>query len=159
VRSLAASASDLVADQTNRRILELLAGDGRVTFSELARRLHLSTPALIARVRRLEQAGVIRGYGADVAADALGLPIAIYVFLTATRAMEQRFRRDLAEFPEVTGCDLVSGDISFVLRAAVESVEHMTELVERLGRYGEVVTSVVLESFDVPALPRRISTA
>jgi Lrp/AsnC family leucine-responsive transcriptional regulator len=155
---LSATASDLLADATNRRILELLADDGRLTFSELARRVHLSTPALIARVRRLEDDRVIRGYSANVDTAALGLPMTVFVFLTATRAMEQRLQRDLSELSEVTACDLVSGDISFILRASVESVEHMTELLERLGRYGEVVTSVVLESFDVPALPRRAST-
>jgi Lrp/AsnC family leucine-responsive transcriptional regulator len=158
VRSLDAHASRLLEDETNRRIVELLAADGRLTFSELARRVHLSTPAVISRVRRLEDNGVIRGYGATIDTAALGLPMTIIVFLTSTRAMEQRLQSALVEFSEVTACDLVSGDISFVLRASVESVEHMSELLERLGRYGEVVTSVVLESFDVSGLPRRAST-
>jgi Lrp/AsnC family leucine-responsive transcriptional regulator len=151
------AASQLLADETNGRILELLVADGRLTFSEIARRVHLSTPAVISRVRRLEHAGVIRGYRADVDPEALGLPITIFVFLTSTRAMEQRLQRDLEELPEVTACHLVSGDISFILRASVESVEHMTEFLERLGRYGEVVTSVVLESLEVADLPRRRS--
>jgi Lrp/AsnC family leucine-responsive transcriptional regulator len=152
-----AAASQLLADETNGRILELLVADGRLTFSEIARRVHLSTPAVISRVRRLEDAGVIRGYRADVDPEALGLPITIFVFLTSTRAMEQRLQRDLEELPEVTACHLVSGDISFILRASVESVEHMTEFLERLGRYGEVVTGVVLESLEVADLPRRRS--
>lgn len=152
-----AAASQLLADETNGRILELLVADGRLTFSEIARRVHLSTPAVISRVRRLEDAGVIRGYRADVDPEALGLPITIFVFLTSTRAMEQRLQRDLKELPEVTACHLVSGDISFILRASVESVEHMTEFLERLGRYGEVVTGVVLESLEVAGLPRRRS--
>jgi Lrp/AsnC family leucine-responsive transcriptional regulator len=154
-----ATASDLLADQTNARILELLVADGRLTFSEIARRVHLSTPAVISRVRRMEDAGVIRGYSADVDPEALGLPITIFVFLTSTRALEQQLQRDLGELPEVSGCYLVSGDISFILRASVESVEHMTELLERLGRYGEVVTSVVLESLEVAELPRRRSAS
>lgn len=93
VRTLEPAASRLLTDATNRRILELLAADGRLSFTELARQVHLSTPALIARVRRLEHAGVIRGYGANLDLEALGLPITIFVFLTSTRTMEQQLRR------------------------------------------------------------------
>jgi Lrp/AsnC family transcriptional regulator, leucine-responsive regulatory protein len=159
VRSSPPPSSSPLVDETNRRILELLAGEGRLTYAELARRVHLSTPALIARVRRLEDAGVIRGYRADVDSAPLGLPITIFVFLTSTKAMERQLRSDLSGLSEVTACYLVSGDISFVLRAAVGSVEHMTEFLDRLGRYGEVVTSVVLDSYDVLALPRRAPSA
>ena len=153
-----AAASHLLADETNARILQLLVAEGRLTFSEIARRVHLSTPAAISRVRRLERADVIRGYRADVDPGALGLPITIFVFLTSTRAMERRLQDGLEDLPEVAECHLVSGDISFILRASVESVDHMTEFLERLGRYGEVVTSVVLESLEVGALPRRRSS-
>jgi Lrp/AsnC family leucine-responsive transcriptional regulator len=139
----------------NGLIVRQLASDGRLSFSELARRVHLSTPALIARVRKLESARVIRGYHADIDTGALGLPVSIYVLLICTRSGERRLREDLARFPEITGCHLMSGDVSFIIAASLESVEHVREFLERLGTYGETRSLTVLESLELPDLPSR----
>ncbi len=154
LRSGAARPSESENDATNRRLIELLAEDGRLSFSELARRVHLSTPSVIARVRRLEEKGTIRGYHAHVDPAALGLPISICVLLKCTRAGERLLRNAaLTRFPELTECHLVTGDLSFVLRASLASVEHVHEFLERVGEYGESGSVTVLESLALPQLP------
>lgn len=153
MRSRDRSVSDAVEDDTSVEILRHLAADGRITFSELARRVHLSTPATIARVRKLEAARVIRGYRADVDPEALGLPMEIYVLMVCTRSGERRLREDLSRFPEITDCRLLLGDISFIIRASLASVEHSRDFLERLGTYGETRSEAVLESLPLPCLP------
>jgi Lrp/AsnC family leucine-responsive transcriptional regulator len=147
--------SRIAEDETTAQIVRHLAADGRISYSELARRVNLSTPALIARVRKLEAAGVIRGYHADVDPAALGLPIAMYALITCTRSGERRLRQDLDRFPEITDCHLMSGDVSFVIRAALASMEHVHEFLERLGVYGETRSLTVLDSLPLPDLPAR----
>src|SRR5438132_12991669 len=66
-------------DSVNLRVLEELERDPRLTMSELGRRIGMSSPAVTERVRRLEEAGVIRGYRLDLNTVALGLPIAAYI--------------------------------------------------------------------------------
>jgi Lrp/AsnC family transcriptional regulator, leucine-responsive regulatory protein len=155
MRSPGDSVSAAVEDETSSEILRHLAGDGRLTFSQLARRVHLSTPATIARVRKLEAAKVIRGYRADINPEALGLPIEIYVLMVCTRSGERRLREDLPRFPEITDCRLLLGDMSFIIRASLASVEHSRDFLERLGTYGETRSGTVLESLELPSLPAR----
>lgn len=155
VRSPDGEGTAIPDDETTRQIVRRLAADGRVSFSELARQVNLSTPALIARVRKLEAAGVIRGYHADVDHGALGLPVAMYALITCTRSGERRLRQDLGRFPEITDCQLILGDVSFVIRASLASVEHAHEFLERLGVYGETRSLTVLDSLPLPDLPAR----
>jgi len=155
VKSPNGDGTAIPADETTRQIVRLLAADGRISFSELARQVNLSVPALIARVRKLEAAGVIRGYHADVDPAALGLPIMMYALITCTRSGERRLRKDLGRFPEIVDCHLILGDVSFVIRAAVASVEHAHEFLERLGVYGETRSLTVLDALPLPDLPAR----
>lgn len=136
-------------DQVTRGIIEALTTNARMSFSAIGRRVHLSTPAVIARVKRLEEDGVIRGYRADVDWAQLGRPVAMYALLKCTRHGERRFRQQLAELPEITSCRLVTGEWSFVLVAAAESIEGMHDFLERLGEFGETSSGAVLEDLDL----------
>src|SRR4051794_32907589 len=85
-RAATALRSGIRIDDTDRTILMLLAENARLSYSELARRVHLSPPALIERVRKLERAGVIRGYYADIDPRKLGHEIEVFVHLSCTRS-------------------------------------------------------------------------
>ena len=141
-------------DSTDWRILDLLQKNGRMTYSDIAVQVHLSTPAVIKRVRRLEDAGIIRGYRAEVDAARLNLPVSAFIRLTCSRADEQQFQADLPTFPEITECHLMSAAISFVIRAQLSSVAHLHDLLARLGHYGETDSAIVLESLQTHVLYR-----
>lgn len=134
-------------DQTDWEILELLQNNGRISYKDITEQVHLTAPAVIKRVRRLEDTGIIRGYRADVdVAHLLDLPISVFIQMTCNRANETQFQTDLPSFPEITECHLMSSTISYVIRAHVSSVVHLTDLLERLGSYGETDSAIVLES-------------
>jgi Lrp/AsnC family transcriptional regulator, leucine-responsive regulatory protein len=135
-----------VLDDTGINILTELQRDGRISYSELARRVGLSTPAVIERVRKLEDAGVINGYGARVNLDALGYGV---MALIEVKTDPTRYKKML-EFAEVTReireCYFVTGESSFVTRVVCKSIAELQALIERLSMFGSTRTSVVLSS-------------
>ena len=134
-------------DATGWAILRELQENARISFSELGRRVSLTPPAVADRVRRMEEAGLILGYRAQVAADRVGYPIAAFVRM---RARGERGCTILGEFltdvPEVVEAHRVTGEDSYIIRVVVRSVQHLQDLIDRLMPYGETVTALTLSS-------------
>jgi Lrp/AsnC family leucine-responsive transcriptional regulator len=145
-------AVDLAADPTNGRILEELQRDGRVTFAELGRRVGLSPPAVAERVQRLEEAGVITGYGAQVDARALGFSLSAYIRVRPAPDRLQTVAEAARRTPEVVECHRVTGDDCYVMRACLRDVEHLEEVIDRFAALGQTTTSI-MQSSPVPARP------
>lgn len=134
-------------DPTDWQILELLQANARMSYNEIAAHVHLTAPAVIRRVRRLEENGYIRGYRADVdMGKVLDHPISVFIQMVSDRAKEKQLQENLSSFPEIIECHLMSSTIDFVIRAQVSSVEHLNELLARLGEYGETDSAIVLET-------------
>ena len=134
-------------DATDWKILELLQNHARMAYSEIASLVHLTAPAVMKRVQRLEETGIIRAYRAEIdLATLLDRPISVFVQMTCRRDNEKKFETDLEQFPEITECHLMTSAISYVIRAQVSSVKHLHGLLERLGSYGETDSAIVLES-------------
>src|SRR5918996_4210362 len=133
-------------DGINRRILEELQNDGRLSFAELGRRVGLSPPSVAERVARLERDGVISGYHARVDPRALGYSLAV-VIRVRPAPRELRKVADLArETPEVVECHRITGEDCFFMKAHVRSVEHLEEVIDRFVPYGQTTTSIVQSS-------------
>ena len=138
--------NDRPLDATDWRILEELQADGRLSFNELGRRVSLSPPAVAERVRRLEDAGVIVGYRAQVDPARAGQP------LTAFVQMRCRLERCLlktsqsSDYPEIVEIHKLTGDHCSMLKVRAASMAHFEGLLERLGQHGEMRTSVVLST-------------
>jgi Lrp/AsnC family leucine-responsive transcriptional regulator len=133
-------------DDVDWQLLELLHAEGRMTFSELGRRVSLSAPATTERVRRLEERGIITGYGATVDATKLGLPIEAIVRARVRSLDGTRFRETILRLPEVVAADHVTGDACWILRVVCASTAELEAFVERTQRYGETTTSLVFSS-------------
>ena len=138
--------SKKLLDPIGRRILEALRRDARSTFAELGREVGLSAPAVIERVRRLEEAGVIRGYHADVRWPDESRAVLAFVRMKVARERYARLIALTERLEEVLECHHVSGEDSFVLKVAVPAVERLEELISRLGAYGPTTTAVILSS-------------
>lgn len=130
------------------KILESLQRNARLTFAELGRKVGLSTPAVAERVHRLEEAGIITGYYAQVNVAKLGAPIRILMRLTIPGGDLQISRTVTAikELLEISRCHRITGDESFVIEADVVSIRHMEALIDRLSALGATSTSTVLSS-------------
>ncbi len=106
-------------DRIDRDILRLLQGDGRMTNVELARRVGISAPPCLRRVRALELAGFIRGYHADLAAEALGFAVTVFAQVGLASQAEadlQAFERLIATWSEVREAHMLAGETDFLLK-------------------------------------------
>ncbi len=150
-------------DKTDRRILEALQADGRLTNLDLAERVSLSASPCLRRTRALEQAGVIRQYVAllDPLRVGLGLLAYVSVQLEKRGAMpHDEFKARIRAWPEVVACFAMTGEMDYLLRVYVEDLQHFSRFVmEQLLMQPGVVnvkSSFALDRVkDTTALPLR----
>ena len=133
-------------DEIDRKILGELQREARVSYAELGRRVGLTTPAVIERVRKLEDAGVITGYRAEIDTAKVGLSITAFVRMSITGVDYSHIIEVAEQSNEVLECHRGTGGDSFIMKIAVSSVEHLQEVIDRLVPYGITTTTIVLSS-------------
>ena len=133
-------------DDTDRRILDELAVDGRMSMRTLADRLHVSRANAYARVDRLQKSGVIRGFRADVDPVASGLATTAYVTLNLRQADWRRIREQLQALPGIAHIGLVGGEFDVILLVRARDNEDLSRLVldEIQGMEGVLTTRTLL---------------
>lgn len=130
-------------DALDARILGLLAGEGRMPMSELARRLGLSSPSITERVRRLESEGVIRRYAAELDLARLGYPLMALVRLRPVPGRLRDVEALLQKTPECIECDKVTGEDCFVARVALRSIQHLDQVLEAFADCAETNSALI----------------
>lgn len=141
-------------DAINRAILEELQADARLSMAELGRRINLSPPAVADRVQRLERAGVIRGYHADVDPAKLGYTVAAVVRVAPATRQLDKIRELARNTPEVVECHRITGEDCFFLKLHLHSINDLEPLLDRFTPYGRTTTSIIHSSpVDRRALP------
>jgi Lrp/AsnC family leucine-responsive transcriptional regulator len=133
-------------DGLDRRLLGLLQKTARIAFTELGRRVGLSSPAVAERVRRLESLGVIQGYRCIVNHALVGYPIVAYVRFRTHPGMIERAVKEIERRPEVLECHRVTGPDCFVMKLAVATVADLERFTDRMLPYGTGETSIVMSS-------------
>lgn len=133
-------------DEIDRKILTELQQNARVSYAELGRRVGLTTPAVIERVNKLQDAHIITGYRADIDTAKVGLPIMAFIRMSITGVDYSHIIEVAKESNEVLECHRGTGGDSFIMKVAVRSVEHLQELIDRLTPYGITTTTIVLSS-------------
>src|SRR5947209_17305372 len=122
-------------DAIDRRIIAELQVDGRMTNVELARRAEITAPPCLRRVRRLEEAGIIRGYHADTDPSQLGWEIMFFAIVGLDSQKEtvlSAFERLVEDWPEVRECHMIRGGGVFLLRLVARDTVHENQLTQRL---------------------------
>ncbi len=145
-------------DRTDVRILEQLQRDGRLSHVELAERVGLSATPCTRRVRRLEQAGIIRGYAAIVDPKRVGQKVSAYIQIKLERHTDdviERFRRTLEERPEVVAAHAMTGEMDFLLQVVVPDLDALGQFtlhqLLKLPGVRDVRSSLVLETLKTSA--------
>jgi Lrp/AsnC family leucine-responsive transcriptional regulator len=141
--------SDQPLDTTNRKLIEALQADARLSLAELGRRVGLTAPAVAERIARMEEAGVIRGYHADIDPRALGYELSVILRIRPAARMIPKVAELAQRTPEVTECHRVTGDDCFIMRLHVRDVLHLEELIDTFVPYGQTTTSI-MQSSPVP---------
>lgn len=143
-------------DDIGRQILRILQEEGRISFNELGRRVGLSSPAVAERVRRMEEAGIILGYKAEVNYARIGYPIMAFIKLVVPMAQISQADELAISIPEVLECHHITGRDVIILKVAVTSVGHLEEVINQMGSFGMTTTAVVLSS---PIVSRPLNAA
>jgi len=138
-------------DEANLRLLAELQQDARLSFAELGRRVGLSSPAVAERLGRLEEAGVITGYHAEIDPRAVGWALSVVIRIRPAPRELTKVAELAQRTPEVVECHRVTGEDCYIMKAHVREVEDLEELIDRFAVYGQTTTSLVHSS----PVPRR----
>ncbi|MCG5215583.1 Lrp/AsnC family transcriptional regulator [Streptosporangium sp. KLBMP 9127] len=130
-------------DATDWSILAELQRDGRLPLTELGRRVSLSASAATERVKRLEAAGVITGYRADVDLTKVGFLVLAVVRLKYPGSRHEPLHRLLGERSEILECLRTTGDDCYTLKVAATSMAHLEQLINELAQFGGTTTNLV----------------
>ena len=127
----------LKLDSIDLRILKELQADGRLSFTDLAPKVGLTTSPCLERVRRLERAGVIKGYTARIEPRAVEAGLLVFIELSLTYSSPDifaDFKRAIRKLPQILECHLVSGDFEYLLKARIRDMDAYRELLGDLVR-------------------------
>lgn len=133
-------------DKKDRLILQALQADARQSLAALGKRIGLSQPAMSERVRKLEAAGVIEGYGARVNLRAIGIGLQALIRIQTTHTGIALYVQLFQQMPEVLEADRVTGEDCFIVRCAIAQPGDLERVVDALAAHGGVTTSLVLSS-------------
>lgn len=148
-------------DPIDRMILAELQADGRMTNVELARRVGISAPPCLRRVRTLEEAGYIRGYHAEVDARELGFEVQVFAMVGLQSQAEvdlSAFEQRCRNWPLVRECHMLNGEVDFVLKCVAPDLSSfqtfLTEQLTSADNVASVKTSLVIRvAKDDPGVP------
>lgn len=148
-------------DDIDRRLLAELQAEGRITNVELAQRVGLTAPPCLRRVRSLEEAGIIKGYHADLDASKLGFTITVFALVSLKSQAEEAlrgFEEHMKGLPEVRECHMLNGEIDFILKIVSRDLqsfqEFLTSKLTPAPNVDSVKTSLTIRtSKNLPGVP------
>ncbi|MDR0764089.1 MAG: Lrp/AsnC family transcriptional regulator [Synergistaceae bacterium] len=138
--------TDKLLDNIGRQILKALQENARISFSELGRRVGLSSPAVAERVHRMEEAGYLKGYRAVVDQEKLGFPITAFIRVAPSAGKLKEADEMARAIAEVIEGHHLTGTDGFILKVVVASVGHLEQIINQMSNYGQTTTSIVLSS-------------
>ena len=143
-------------DRIDRRIIDLLQQNARMPLKEIADKVFLSSPAVSARIARLESAGVVRGYQAQIDAVGLGLKVKAFINLDMDPQRKPEFYPYIESCPQVVECCCVTGDYSMLIEVLFATTQELDAFINRLQEFGRTRTQIV---FSTPVEHRGIPVA
>ncbi|NMM63726.1 Lrp/AsnC family transcriptional regulator [Clostridium sp. P21] len=133
-------------DITDYKIIEILLEDGRISMKELAQKVSLSAPAVTERIKRLEDANIISGYKAIINYEKLGKNINVLINLDMKVQNTKKFMEFISTEHSIVECHHVTGPYCKILKARLASIVELEKLVEKIQRFGNTETFIILSS-------------
>ena len=144
---------DLSLDRTDRKILDIMSSDARISMTELARRVSLSKTPVLARLKRLEEQGVIQGYAAQIDPVRLGLDHVAFVEVKLTDSREKAlsaFNSAVAAVPEIEECHMIAGAFDYLLKVRTRDMTRyrivLGERISSLPHVAHTATHVAMQA-------------
>lgn len=133
-------------DKIDYKIIELLQKNARYPLKHLAEEVYLSTPAVSARIEKLEEAGIIRGYSVDVNPLKLGYNIKAFINLEMSPKQKPEFYPFIASCPNVLECNCVTGKYSMLIKVAYHTTLELDAFIGELQKFGNTDTQIVFST-------------
>lgn len=133
-------------DKLDIDLLKILQDNSRITISELSKKIALSRPSITERIIRLQEKGIIEEFTARVSLDAIKRATILFIQLSSLKVSNVEFEQMIKEDNDVLECHRVTGNTSYFIKAAVKDMSSMKLLIDRLMPYGDINTTIVLES-------------
>ncbi|MEE9432009.1 MAG: Lrp/AsnC family transcriptional regulator [Melioribacteraceae bacterium] len=133
-------------DKQNWLILEELQLDARAPLTEISKKVGISSPAVLERIRKMEDAGIIYGYKAQLNMEKLGYTLGVFISIKIRFGYVQKFQKLIQNIPEIYECYKLTGHDCMQMKAFVKDPKHLERLNDRLSQYGELTTSLILTS-------------
>lgn len=133
-------------DKINWLILDALQQNARLSFSEIGRKVGLTSPAVAERVKKMEDTGVINGYKAQVSYHKTGHQLKAVITLRAFMGRLKPFLEKVKEFKEVINCYRITGNENIIMEVVLYDQVHLEEFIDKLITYGETKTHIILSN-------------
>jgi Lrp/AsnC family leucine-responsive transcriptional regulator len=140
-------------DETDLRLLSILQASPRISMSELARRVEMSSPAVTERVARLEEDGVIAAYRLDLNPAAFGYPLIAFVRIRPLPGQLAKVAELAKRVPQVAECHRITGEDCFILKVYLTDISSLDRILDSFLAHGQTTTSIVQSS---PVPPRSL---
>lgn len=134
----------IILDDSDYRILQILAENSRVSYAEIGRQISLSQSAAKERVQNLLDNGVIKQFSVVVDYEKLGYPLKVVISLKFKNDEFRRFIDDIHQFPEILNCKRVTGEFCLITECVLKDSRHLEQLIDRLIAYGIPTTAIQL---------------
>ena len=133
-------------DKIDKKLLEILALNARTPLKQLAQKVFLTSPAVSGRIDRLEAAGIIKGYGADIDYSKLGYGITAFVNLAMSPEFKPSFSEFIGACPNVVECHNVAGAFSMLMKVHFATTSELDKFVVALQKFGKTQTQIVFST-------------
>lgn len=138
---------DMHLDEINRRIIELLKADARLPLKTLAAEVGLARSSVRERIDRMEKAGIIRGYHADIAPEAMGAALQAHLLVRLTKTPARDTVSRIIHLPGVAACASLTGDTDLIVSVSVadtEALNRLRDTIASLPHIADLTTAIVL---------------
>lgn len=139
----------MLVDEVDRKILSLMKQDARLSFAEIGEQVHLSAPAVHARVKKMEKNGVITRHTVDLAPDAMGTPLCAFIRVARSKGTSAVVAKKLAKIKQIEECHAVAGEDCLFLKVRVANAGELSKIIDEIRETDSVertTTAVVLET-------------
>lgn len=142
-------------DDTNWKILKQLQENARISMSDLSKKVGLSAPAVVERIKKMEDLGIIRGYYTQLSYIKTGYQLKAIITLKVFMGRLKPFLEKVTEFKEVINCFRITGNENIIMEVVLMNQKHLETFIDQLISYGETKTHIVLSNKveNAPILP------